>query len=472
MLVEPTTGQDSASMKRKAFCLSPRVPPCMIFTEAKDPEIIYSPIVCWRWMRATGKRIWHFQTVHHDLWDKDLQSAPALVTITKDGQKIDAVAQAGKNGFIFLFDRNTGKPVFPIEEKPVPVHSELAGEVPSPTQPFPSLPKAFVRQSLTEKDLNHLVPDSSYQDIKQKLSGYVTGFMYNPPSKQGTVILPGYDGGAEWGGPAVDPTTGIMYVNANEMAWVLTMVDLKDDPKTAETNLMAGERLYKTTCMSCHGPERKGAGNYPTLIGVDKKYNEEQFSTLLSTGRRMMPALPRLSATEKQALASFILEIKSKQNTVFVAPKRADDEWLNIPYKATGYNKFLTREGYPAIAPPWGTLNAIDLNTGMLIWKDTLGDYPELKAKGIHTGTENYGGPVVTAGGLIFIAATSDSKIRAFNKRTGELLWEYDLPACGFATPAVYEVEGKQFLVIACGGGKLKKKTGDSYVAFALANKK
>jgi quinoprotein glucose dehydrogenase len=419
---------------------------------------------------ATGKRIWHFQTVHHDLWDKDLPTAPSLITITRDGQKIDAVAQASKNGFIFLFDRNTGKPLYPIEEKPVPGHSELAGEVPSPTQPFPTLPKAFVRQSLTEKDLNHLVPDSSFNDIKQKLSTYLTGFIFNPPSKQGTVILPGYDGGAEWGGPAVDPTTGIIYVNANEMAWVLAMVDLKDKPKTVETNLMAGERLYKTTCMSCHGPERKGAGNYPTVIGVNTKYNEEQFTALLSSGRRMMPALPQLSVTEKQALASFILEIKAKQNTVFVAPKRAEDEWLNMPYSATGYNKFLTKEGYPAIAPPWGTLNAINLNTGALIWKDTLGDYPELKAKGLHTGTENYGGPVVTAGGLIFIAATSDSKIRAFNKRTGQMLWENDLPACGFATPAVYAVEGKQFLVIACGGGKLKQKSGDSYVAFALGN--
>ena len=201
---------------------------------------------------------------------------------------------------------------------------------------------------------------------------------------------------------------------------------------------------------------------------MNKKYNEEQFGTLLSSGRRMMPALPQLSVTEKLALASFILEIKNKQNTVFVAPKRAEDEWLNMPYMATGYNKFLTKEGYPAIAPPWGTLNAIDLNTGELLWKDTLGDYPELKAKGIHSGTENYGGPVVTAGGLIFIAATSDSKIRAFNKRTGELLWENDLPACGFATPAVYEVDGRQYVVIACGGGKLKQKSGDSYVAFAL----
>ncbi|MDP4214232.1 MAG: pyrroloquinoline quinone-dependent dehydrogenase [Bacteroidota bacterium] len=417
---------------------------------------------------ATGKRIWHYQTVHHDLWDRDLPTAPSLVTITKDGRKIDVVAQPTKSGFIFLFDRTTGKPVYPIEEKNVPVNSELTGEVPSPTQPFPTLPQPFARQSLTEKDLNRLVPDSSYNDVKERLSTYKTGNIFNLPSKAGTVILPGFDGGAEWGGPAVDPATGIFYTNASEMAWILTMVDLKDKPKTVETNLMAGERIYKTTCMACHGPERKGAGNYPGLIDVNKKYNEEQFGALLSGGRRMMPALPQLSLTEKQALASFVLEIKNKQKTVFVAPKRPDDEWLNMPYSATGYNKFLTKEGYPAIAPPWGTLNAINLSTGQLVWKDTLGDYPELKAKGIHSGTENYGGPVVTAGGLIFIAATSDSKIRAFNKRTGELIWENDLPACGFATPAVYEVDGKQYVVIACGGGKLKQKSGDSYVAFAL----
>jgi len=416
---------------------------------------------------ATGKRIWHFQTVHHDLWDKDLPAPPVLVSLTKDGHKINAVAQTSKSGFIFLFDRYTGKPIYPIEEKPVPVQSDLAGETPSATQPFPSMPKAIVRQSLTEKDLNNLVPDSSYNDIKQRLASYKTGFIFTPPSKQGTVILPGFDGGAEWGGPAVDPETGILYVNASEMAWVLTMVDIKDKPKTAETNLMAGQRLYKSTCMSCHGQERKGAGNYPTLMDVNKKYTEAQFDALLTSGRRMMPALPQLAASEKQALASFILDLKQKQNRVFIAPKRVNNEW-SMPYTATGYNKFLTKEGYPAIAPPWGTLNAINLNTGELVWKDTLGDYPELKVRGLHTGTENYGGPAVTAGGLLFIAATSDAKIRAFNKRTGKLLWEFELPACGFATPAIYAVDGKQYLVIACGGGKLKQKSGDSYLAFSL----
>ncbi|HTS44477.1 MAG TPA: PQQ-binding-like beta-propeller repeat protein [Puia sp.] len=418
----------------------------------------------------TGKRIWHFQTVHHDMWDRDLPAAPALVTLNKDGKQIDAIAQPTKSGVIFLFERTTGRPVYPIDEKPVASSSELEGERPSPTQPWPTFPKPFARQTVSEKDLNNLVPDSSYQDIKKKLAGYKTGF-FDPPSKEGTIIFPGFDGGAEWGGPAYDPQTGIIYINANEMPWVLTMADIKNKIPKEENNLEAGQRLYFSTCMACHGTQWQGSGNFPALTDVNKKYNEEQFDQLLTTGRRMMPAFAQLSVNEKKALASFILDIKSKQKEKFIAPPKVEDPYHKMPYTSTGYNKFLTKEGYPAIMPPWGTLNAIDLNTGELVWKDTLGDYPELKARGIHSGTENYGGPVVTKGGLVFIAATSDSKMRAFNKRTGLLLWEVSLPACGFATPSVYSVNGKQYVVIACGGGKLKKAPGDAYVAFALPEK-
>ena len=421
---------------------------------------------------ATGKRIWHFQTVHHDVWDRDLPAIPVLATITKDGKKIDAVVQTTKSGFIFLFDRKTGKPIYPVEEKPVPTQSELLGEKLSSTQPFTTLPKPFVRQVLNEDDLNNLIPDSSYNDIKKRLASYKNGNMFNPPSKEGTVIFPGFDGGAEWGGPAFDPSTAILYVNASEMPWILTMIDVKNDKINNETYLQAGQRLYMQRCVSCHGPERKGGGNYPSLIDVNKKYNAAAFNQLVSNGRKMMPAFNTLSDEEKNAIASFILDMKNIQNKKFIPPPETKDPYLQLPYTNTGYNKFLTKEGYPAVKPPWGTLTAINLNTTQVVWKDTLGDYPELKARGIHSGTENYGGPVVTAGGLVFIAATSDSKIRAFNKRTGQLLWEADLPASGFATPAVYNVSGKQYLVIACGGGKLKTKSGDAYVAFALPGNK
>ncbi len=423
---------------------------------------------------ATGKRIWHFQTVHHDVWDRDPPTPPIPVTIKKDGKTIPAVVQTTKTGFIFLLDRKTGLPLYPVEERPVPTGGALPGEKLSPTQPYSIGLPVFARQSLSEADVNTLVPDSSSRDIKKRLAGYKTGSLFTPPSKEGTVIFPGFDGAAEWGGPAFDPQTGLLYVNANEMPWILTMINAVAPPKANNTTTVgqAGKALYAANCMVCHGPGRKGGGNFPSLLGASKKYTTDQFITLISSGRRMMPAFKQLSQGEKKALTAFILEQTAEQKKTFVnTPRAPEDPYYRLPYGATGYNKFLTREGYPAVAPPWGTLTAIDLNRGTIAWRDTLGDYPEFKAKGIHTGTENYGGPVVTAGGLLFIAATSDAKIRAFNKRTGQLLWEAGLPAAGFATPSVYEVEGRQYIVIACGGGKLHKRSGDSYMAFALPEK-
>ena len=421
---------------------------------------------------ATGKRIWHFQTVHHDIWDRDLPTAPVLATITKDGSKKEVALQITKSGFVFLFDRETGKPIYEVKETPVPSASELEGEKPSLTQPLPTLPKPFARQVLSEADLNNIITDSSYQDIKKRLASYKTGNIFNPPSKEGTIIFPGFDGGGEWGGPSFDPSTGILYINASEMPWILTMIAVENKDAENENYLQAGKRLYTQHCVACHGTERKGGGNYPSLINVDKKYNEAAFEQLISNGRKMMPAFNTLNNEAKNALASFILNLTINQHKKFIAQPEIKNPYLELPYTNTGYNKFLTKEGYPAVKPPWGTLTALDLNTNKIVWKDTLGDYPELKAKGIHAGIENYGGSVVTAGGLVFIAATSDSKIRAFNKRNGQLLWEASLPASGFATPAIYQIKEKQYLVIACGGGKLKTLSGDAYVAFALPGKK
>lgn len=418
---------------------------------------------------ATGKYIWHYQFVHHDVWDRDVPTPPALVTVQRGKKKIDAVAQTTKQGFIFVLDRMTGKPLFPVEERPVPSESPLEGEELSKTQPIPLLPKPYVRQSFTEEDINDLVSEESYQDIKKRLKSYRTGTMFNPPSKEGTVIFPGFDGGAEWGGPAYDPATSILYVNAQEMPWVLTMVDAPKKTTAKENKQTAGKRLYLSNCMNCHGPERKGAGNFPSLIGVSKKYTTNQLDTLLQTGRRMMPSFLHLTPEERKAVASFVLENVELGKESFTPPQKTINSYLDLPYWFTGYNKFVTKEGYPAVKPPWGTLSAINLNTGEYEWKIPLGEFEELKKKGIPpTGTENYGGPVVTAGGLVFIAATRDEKIRAFNKRTGKLLWEYKLPFAGYATPSIYEVNGKQYLVIACGGGKMGTPSGDAYVAFAL----
>ena len=421
----------------------------------------------------TGKRKWHFQFIHHDLWDWDLPAPPVLVTIEKDGKKIDAVAQTTKHGMVWLFERESGNPVYPINEVPVDTTTELIGEKVWPTQPIPTFIKPFVRQSFSANDINPYLPDSTITKLKKDLGSFRYGKMFLPPGKKTTVELPGFDGGAEWGGPSYDPQTGLLYVNANEMGWLVTMRDVPTVPPMKENYGQAGARLYEKYCMSCHGADRKGTGNFPTLINIKERYHDADIMTLLSSGRRMMPSFNFVTKEEKEAIVSYILDSKKDQLKTFIRPAQPQDAYRNVPYAMTGYHKFLSPEGYPAISPPWGTITAIDLNTGEHVWKTTLGEYPEFKEKGIPpTGTENYGGPVATAGGLLFIAASRDGMIRAFNKINGKLLWEYELPSPGFATPSVYEVNGKQFLVIACGGGKLKTKSGDAYVAFALPGKK
>jgi quinoprotein glucose dehydrogenase len=421
----------------------------------------------------TGKRKWHFQFIHHDLWDWDLPAPPVLVTIEKDGNKIDAVAQTTKHGMVWLFERESGKPVYPISEMPVDTTTELTGEKVWPTQPMPTFIKPFVRQTFTANDINPYLPESTITKLKKDLESYRYGKMFLPPGKKPAVELPGFDGGAEWGGPSYDPQTGLLYVNANEMGWVVTMRDVAPEPPRKENYGQAGVRLYQKYCISCHGADRKGTGNFPTLINIQERYHDADIMSLLSAGRRMMPSFNYITNEEKEAIISYILDSKKDQQKNFIRSAQPQDAYRNVPYAMTGYNKFLSPEGYPAIAPPWGTITAINLNTGEHVWKTTLGEYPELKEKGIPpTGTENYGGPVVTAGGLLFIAAARDGMIRAFNKVSGKLLWEYQLPSPGFATPSVYEVNGKQFLVIACGGGKLKTRSGDAYVAFVLPGKK
>lgn len=418
---------------------------------------------------ATGRRIWHFQYLHHDIWDRDIPTPPALVTVMHEGKKIDAVAQPTKTGFIYVFERETGKPLFDINEEPVPP-STIAGEKISPTQPLPAKPEPFMRQSFTEADLNNLLPPESFEDIRKQFNTYRKGHMFTPPSREGSIFFPGLDGGAEWGGPSVDPATGILYVNANEIPWVITIADIEQRNAAKETYAIAGKRLYLNHCSSCHGVNREGGGNYPALMGMQHKYTAPQFTDFVTTGRRMMPAFKHLSEQQRTAIASFVLDMKSLQKTEFI-PQDSSVDLRAIPYRITGYNKFVSKEGYPAIKPPWGTLNAVDLTSGKIVWRIPLGEHPAFPQATTPTGTENYGGPVVTAGGVLFIAATQDGKIRAFNKRKGQLLWEAKLPVPGFATPAVYAVNGKQYVVIACGGGKLKTQSGDSYIAFALPDK-
>ncbi len=415
----------------------------------------------------TGKRLWHFQTTHHDIWDRDLPAPPNLISISRkesDGRnrKIDAVAQVTKQGFVFVFDRVSGKPLFPIKEMPVP-KSTLQGEITWGTQPIPTKPAPFARQSnsLTEKDISIYAENRT--ELIQNFKKYKTA-LYAPGSKDGTVIFPGYDGGAEWGGAAADPE-GILYVNANEMAWIQTMVENPKQDKLA--NLSTGEKLYLANCITCHGTDRKGnpKSNYPSLVDIEKKRDKAYLTQIIGGGKGMMPGFTALSSNEKQAIVSYLFGDEKKE----VSSATSTSKQVYLQYRSTGYNKFLDNKGLPAISPPWGSMSAIDLNTGEYIWKIPLGFEESLVEKGIkNTGVENYGGPVITASGLLFIAATKDGMFRAFNKNTGKLLWETKLPAAGFATPSTYQVNGKQYVVIACGGTKLGTKKGNQYVAFAL----
>ncbi|HSJ66097.1 MAG TPA: PQQ-binding-like beta-propeller repeat protein [Anditalea sp.] len=417
----------------------------------------------------TGKLKWYFQYIHHDTWDYDPSSYPVLVTVEHNGEKVDAVAQTSKTGFVYVFNRETGESLFPIVETPVDTYTDLEGEKLWPTQPIPQLPAPFVRQAFNVADINPYLPKESYDEVKARLESYNTGRMFTPQSKQGTIIFPGFDGGAEWGGPAVDPQSNILYVNANEMPWILQMWDAEPESSSAESHLEAGKSLYRQHCMVCHGEDRKGTDTNPSIVNAHLNYNQESLRDLINTGRRMMPSFQHLNVNEKNAIISYVGNVKELQEKPFINESSPIEEFRKLPYNISGYNKFKSKEGYPAIAPPWGTLTAINLNTGEHVWKSTLGVDKEMEEMGAEeTGTENYGGPVVTAGGVLFIAATRDNMFRAFNKKTGELLWEAELPASGFATPATYQINGKQYVVIACGGGKLGTKSGDAYVAFSL----
>jgi glucose dehydrogenase len=510
---------------------------------------------------GTGKLLWHFQGVHHDIWDRDFPSPPVLLTVKRNGHPVDAVAQTTKQGYIFLFDRVTGKPLFPIAERPFPP-SDVPGEVSSPTQPVPQAPVPYARQLLTADLLTQRTPEVHAWALEQfktfRSAGQFVPFSVN---KQ-TVVFPGFDGGGEWGGPAVDPEKGVVYVNSNDVAWTggltpnsqgqsagentylnqcsachgenrqgsppafpsligvdktlgdsgITKViregtgrmpsfpNIKDValkeliaylskppnlsdarsaltiPESGNRNEKEGAALYDRNCAICHGDDLRGSrSNYPGLINVRNRLGDEQIAAVIHNGKGRMPAFPQIDTTGTAALLHFLgpsppppSDTASSTREAVPIGARPDG---NANYRFTGYRKFLDPDGYPAILPPWGTLNAIDLNSGKYLWKIPLGQYPELVAQGMgNTGSENYGGPILTASGILFIGATVyDHKIRAFDSMTGKLLWEDDLPYAGVATPATYMVNGKQYVAIAASGQRnAKGPQGAAYIAFAL----
>jgi quinoprotein glucose dehydrogenase len=410
----------------------------------------------------TGKRVWHYQFVHHDLWDRDLPSPPNLLPVRRNGRAIPAVSQSTKSGHVFLFNRLTGEPLFPIEERAYP-SSDLAGESAWPTQPLPTKPAPFARQVFSYDIINNLFPET-LAELQNQFVRVRPHIPFTPPSEQGTIIFPGFDGAAEWGGQATSPD-GVLYVNSNEMPWILTMINTA----SGSTN---GERVYLQMCAACHGQDRLGTQIQGTLVPPltrdklsEKGLGLSEVTEKIQKGAGIMPSFGFLSEKDLTAVSNYLMvDWDSEKETDDPSPLDAV-----VTYGHTGYNRWQDSNGYPAVKPPWGTLNAIDLNTGEYLWKTTLGEIEELKKLGIPpTGTENYGGPVVTAGGVLFIAASLDENFRAFDMSTGTELFKSKLPAAGYATPATYSVDGKQYVVIACGGGKLGTDSGDAYVAFAL----
>jgi quinoprotein glucose dehydrogenase len=409
---------------------------------------------------ATGKRRWHYQFVPHDILDRDLPTPPTLATLKIGGKKRDAVIQPTKQGYVFVLDRDTGEPLIPIEHLPVPP-TDVPGETNYPTYQRPVRPAPMARQTLTADTLTTRTPEANAW-ARALFAQMRSDGPFKPITVgQDTTIYPGFDGGAEWGGPAFDPTTGILYVNTNEMAWLGALAP-------NDRGRATGKSLYLRDCAACHGDSFKGSPpQFPSLVDVFARVTPEQFTERVRKGGGRMPAFPLLQDEAIQAVSKYIA---TGEDLPAGAPDLSPG---NQQYRFTGYRRWYDPEGYPAIGMPWGTLNAIDIATGEYRWKIPFGEFPELAAKGLVTGSENYGGPLVTAGGLLFIAASvHDRKFRAFDKLTGELLWEGKLPLSADATPVTYQIDGVQYLTVYASGGKERGgSTGAFYVAFALPKK-
>jgi quinoprotein glucose dehydrogenase len=401
---------------------------------------------------STGKYAWHFQTIHHDMWDYDLPAPPTLVTVRKNGKEIDAVAQLTKHGFVFVFNRETGESLFPIEERPVP-KSTIPGEESWPTQPFPLKPKPYSRQYITVADLTNYSPADHDALVKQFKSLRYEG-LFTPPDLKGTLMLPGTRGGIEWGGAAFDPATNILYFRSNDAPDIQTIIKGSMEAQQG-TLLEQGLALYTTYCASCHGTEKKGnPPTYPSLVNLKERMTREAVQEKIRKGAGVMPGYASvLNQDQQNAILAFVHELPTNAEQAGRVEKKQTQNAPTRYLNTTGYITWKDPSGNPAITLPWGTLHALNLSTGEYEWQIPLGNDEQRQGKGAaQTGLEGKAGPVVTAGGLIFISGSEDKKLRAFEKSTGKLLWETTLPAMSNATACAYEANGKQFVALSVGG--------------------
>lgn len=429
----------------------------------------------------TGKYIWHFQTVHHDLWDYDLPAPPNLVTVTHAGKKVDAVAQTTKTGFVFVLDRETGEPLFPVEERPVPP-SRVPGEEAWPTQPFPLKPLPYARQHMTKDDLTNFSP-GSYDSLLKKFNSMRYEGLFTPPDVRGTLMLPGTRGGSNWGGGAFDPVTGVLYVKSNDSPEIDHIQKVEPEAQHSTLSLYnQGKAIYLRHCARCHGRDRNGDEPMnPSLRDLKGKVSEDIALTKIKKGFGRMPSFETILQGKEEAIIAYLyemrdaapsraeadlFEIHSNRMAVEDVGKQATDTtplYLNM----TPFSHWYDPNGKPAIKPPWGTLSAINLNTGDYEWQIPVGNIEELREEGApETGMEGYGGPIVTAGGLVFIGSTRDKKFRAFDKQTGDLLWETTLPGVANATPSTYMADGKQYVAVSVSG--YPENPAGCIIAFAL----
>lgn len=415
----------------------------------------------------TGKHIWHFQTVHHDLWDYDLPAPPNLVTVERDGKNIDAVAQTTKTGFLFVLHRQTGEPLFPVEERKVPP-SHVPGEEAWPTQPFPLKPLPYARQHMTRDDLTNYSP-GGYDSLLKKFNSMRYEGLFTPPDVKGTLMLPGTRGGSNWGGGAFDPSTGVLYVKSNNSPEIDHIEKVERDNASSTISVYnQGKALYLRYCATCHGRDRNGDEPMnPSLRNLGEKLSREAALEKIMKGSGRMPSFSPILRGKEEAILAFLFEssdsrpsrvetdlfeIHSNEMSIKDIEKVKSDT-ASLYLNMTPFSHWYDPSGKPAIKPPWGTLSAINLNTGEYEWQVPVGNIPELQKPGDPlTGMEGYGGPIVTAGGVVFIGGTRDKKFRAFNKKTGELLWETTLPGVANATPCTYMADGKQYVAVSISG--------------------